>query len=213
MAIITLPNNLAVAKGGVVWGQRRYDAATASEPSGSVQTRLYGVPRWSLRLIAPDTVTEEEAATWRALLLTLRGRVNHLAAWNPAQVVPRGTMRGTMTLNGSHSAGATTVAIIVSGTGQVGNTLLAGSPLEIGSGLTGQLVHTVSDATAINTAGNSTISVTVEPPLRTAYAGSTAVTWDKAKAHFKTTNDTTEWRHYDATRHQEFGLDLLENWT
>lgn len=213
MAIITLPANLAVAKAGVLWGQRRYDAVSSSEQSGNVQVRLYGVPRWTLRLAAPNTITEEEAAVWRALLLQLRGRVNHLAAWNPAQIVPRGTMRGSMTINGAHSAGATTLNIIVAGTGQVGNTLLAGSPLEVGSGLTGQLVHTVSDGTATNTAGNATISVQVEPPLRAAYIGGTAVTWDKAKAHFKSTNDSTEWRHYDSTRHQDLSIDLLESWT
>lgn len=215
MAVITLPSNLAIAKAGVRWGQRRYDITTMSDATGVAQTRLGGPPRWTLRLQASGAPDDAAAAVWRQLLLQLRGRVNHLLAWNPAQTVPRGTMRGTMTLNGSHAAGATSVNIIVSGTGQVGTTLLSGSPLQLGTGLgTSQLVHTVGDATAVNTAGNSTITVVVEPPLRIAFSGGAAVAWDKASAYFKCTNDSVDWQHFNGSGiTQGFALDLLEAWS
>jgi hypothetical protein len=213
MATIDFANyaSLALAKGGVMWGQRRYDASNEAVPSGNVQTRLFGVPRWTLSLMSPQAVTEAEGIVWRELLLALRGRVNYLKIWNPAQTIIRGTMRGTQTLNGSHSAGAPTVNIIVTGTGEVGKTILSGSPITIGTGIgTSQLVHTIGDATAINTAGNSTIALTVEPPLRSAFIGGTAITYDKAFSYFKQTGNAARWRHYDSRLHQEFALDLLE---
>jgi len=206
---------LAIGKAGVVWGQRRTDVATESVPSGNVQARLYGFPKWTLSLSAPPSVSEEEAVVWRALLLGLRGRVNYLKAWNPAQVVPRGTMRGTMLVDGSHAAGATTLNVTVTGTGQVGNTILSGSPLTIGTGIgTSQLVHTLGDATAANVGGNSDIALTIEPPLRIAFANATAVTWDKAFTYFRQTGNAARWRHYGGNNkvHQEFAVDLLEAW-
>lgn len=209
MAVITLPTGLAIAKRGVRWGQRRFDVIGGNDATGNIQDRLGAPPRWSLSLRAPDAITAAEAQVWRAMLLQLRGRVNYLLAWNPAQVAPRGTMRGTMTLNASASAGATSV-VITAGAGEASKTILSGSPLTIGSGLgTSQLVHTVSDATAN---GSGVITVTVEPPLRMGFSSATAVTWDKAAAYFKTVNDATAWDHYDGALHQDFALDLLETW-
>lgn len=209
MAVITLPSNLAIAKRGVRWGQRRFDVIGGNDATGNIQDRLGAPPRWSLSLRAPDAVTAAEAQVWRAMLLQLRGRVNYLLAWNPAQVAPRGTMRGTMTLSSSASAGATSV-VITAGAGEASKTILSGSPLTIGSGLgTSQLVHTVGDATAN---GSGVITVTVEPPLRAGFSSSSTVTWDKAAAYFKTINEATAWDHYDGALHQDFALDLLETW-
>jgi hypothetical protein len=94
-------------------------------------------------------------------------------------------MRGTITLNGTHAAGVTTLNL-------------------------SQLVHTVIGGTAD---GSGNVTVTVEAPLRIQYAGGTAVTWDKAKAHFKLLNAAVQWRHYGTRLHQDFALDFLESWT
>lgn len=213
MAIIDLANYpLAIGKGGVTWGERRYDASSESEPTGNSQARLYGNPRWLLSLRCPPTITEDEAHVWRALQLALRGRVNYLKAWNPAQVAPRGTMRGTMTLSASVSAGATSMTI-TAGAGEASKTILSGSPLTIGTGVgTSQLVHTIGDATAN---GSGVITVTFEHPIRgtgTVFAGGAAVTWDKAFAYFKQTGAAARWRHYDGRLHEEFAIDLQEVW-
>jgi hypothetical protein len=210
--------NLALAKDGVTWGVRRYDGFAESIPSGNIQTQLAGVPRWMMSLRAPQGVTEAEAVVWRALLLGLRGRVNYLKAWNPSQTTIRGTAAGTMTVDGSHAAGATTLNATVSGSGQVGNTILSGSPLTIGTGIgTSQLVHTITDATYTLSGGNSDIALTVEPPLRTAFVNATAITRTNAFAYFKQDGASTRWRHYgiqgaSPSAHQEFALDLIEVW-
>jgi hypothetical protein len=219
MATLDLANyNLALAKDGVTWGVRRYDGFAESIPSGNIQTQLAGVPRWTMSLRAPQGVTEAEAVVWRALLLGLRGRVNYLKAWNPSQTTIRGTAGGTMVTDGSHAAGATTLNVTVTGTGQVGNTILSGSPLTIGTGIgTSQLVHTITDATFTNVGGNSDIALTIEPPLRTAFSSSTAITRTNAFTYFKQDGNATRWRHYGIqgfapSAHQEFALDLIEVW-
>ena len=95
MAVITLPTGLAIAKRGVRWGQRRFDVIGGNDATGNIQDRLGAPPRWSLSLRAPDAITAAEAQVWRAMLLQLRGRVNYLLAWNPAQVaVYRRGLRG-----------------------------------------------------------------------------------------------------------------------
>jgi hypothetical protein len=208
VATIDLANySLAIAKSGVAWGQRRYDAFNESVPSGNVTTRLFGVPRWTLSLNSPEVLTESQAVVWRELLLALRGRVNYLKAWNPVQTVPRGTMRGTMTLSSTAAAGATSI-VITAGAGQASTTLLSGSPLTIGTGIgTSQLVHTIGNATAN---GSGVITVTVEPPLRQQFVSTTAVTWDKAFTYFKQTGNAARWIHYDSQLQKDFAIDLLE---
>lgn len=206
MAIIIMPANLAVAKSGQVIGQRRYDLATDSDATGASQVRLFGPPRWTMTLQAPQAVTVAEAQVWLAMLMLLRGRVNHLAAWDVNRAAPLGTLRGTLTLSATAAAGATT-ASITGGAGQAGTTLKVGDWLQIGTGLTSQLVMSTADATAN---GSGVISATFEPPLRRQYNSGTAVAWDKPVAHYKATSDSTEWRAYGNRAVQDLTLDLLE---
>jgi hypothetical protein len=214
MAIITMPA-LVIAPEGVSIAQRRYEIGAASDPSGTSQVRLLGPPRWAIMLTSPASVLVADAATWQTTLLQLRGRINHLAAYDPARPAPRGTMRGTMTLSGSHSAGATSV-VVTAGAGQASTTLLKGDWLQIGSGLTGQLLMVMADAIAN---GSGVITLTTEPPLRTGYAGGTAVTWDKARGHYKSAADESRWQ-YGTGQHRGtaqllggFSFDGLEQWT
>lgn len=201
MAVITLPSNLRVGPGSGM-GQTRFDLATRSDATGAEQLRVFGPPRWLLRLRQPANLTVDDAATWRALVLRLRGGVNHLAAHDPGHLAPRGTLRGTLTLSGSHAQGATTLAIA----GSTG-TLLAGDMLGIGSGVgTSQLVMVVADGTHA--------SVTVEPPLRRTFAGGTAVTWDRPVAYYRLGNEAAQWSYTRGRRTvQGMALDLVESWT
>jgi len=218
VAVITLTQALVSTLGvnGVRWRQHRYDMSShQSDANGNSQDRLGGPPRWGLTIAAPEGLETDDAVLWEELMLQLRGRVNYLLAWDPKRPVPRGTMRGTMVLDGAHSAGATTLNVTVIGTGQVGNTILRGSPLQISSGLgTLQLVRTIGDATAANVGGNSDIALTIEPPLLRAYSNATAVTWDKASTYFKATgNGVAEWSYHTRGIQQGFAIDLLERWT
>src|SRR5687768_11276964 len=129
MSIITFPATLKVARSS--WAQQRNDVSFRS--GFGAQSVELSVPLWSVMLEATPGL-ESNGGGWQALGMQLRGQTNQLALWNHARPVPRGSMRGTMTLNASAAQGATTLSIIASG--QVSKSLLQGDLLGIGSGLT-----------------------------------------------------------------------------
>lgn len=207
MSVITLPTTLRLGVGSGM-GQARYDLAARSDATGAEQARLLGPPRWVLRLVQPQALPVAQAAAWQVLLLQLRGKVNHLAAWCPGQQAPRGTLRGSIQILGTHAAGATTLSIGGTATG----TLAAGDFLQVGTGLgTSQLVMVTAD---MATDGTGAGSVSIEPPLRQQYAGGTPVAWDKPLAYYRTSTDTTQWSYGPAGAVVSgMSLDLLESWT
>jgi hypothetical protein len=207
MTVIALPAGLRI--GGFTIGQARYDLAEMSDATGSMSARLFGPPRWKLGLASTDGLTMEQAATWEALVLQLRGGVNHLTVHDVVRPQPIGTMRGTMTLNGSHSAGAVALSV-TAGAGQAAKTLLAGDWLQLASGLgTSQLVKVMAAATSN---GSGVIALTVEPPLRIAFSGGAAVTWDRPVAYYKQLS-TPQWAYQPGRTMGGFAVDLLESWS
>ena len=210
MAIITWPTELAMPADCSI-SQARYDMTESSDATGHRADRLFGPPRWRMSLRSADAFTLVQAGVYEAMLLKLRGSVNHLAMYDPVRQAPQGTVRGTLTLSGSHAAGATTLSI-AGGAGNAAKTLLRGDWLQIGSGVgTSQLVKAVADAAAD---GSGNIDVTVEAPLRIAFANGTAVTWDQPLGYYKQIS-VPQWSYQPALRYKQrgFALDLLEAWT
>jgi len=206
MAIIAYPAGLKV--GMFDYELPDYTLRAISESTGSQQTRLLAPPRLALHMSSADPLSLADGAEWEVLIFQLRGGVNHLACHDIGKPAPRGTMRGTLTLNATAAAGATSL-VITGGAGQASTTLLKGDWLQLGSGLTSQLVKVMADATAN---GSGVITVTIEPPLRIQYASSTAVTWDKPVAHFKRMGGAN-WGHMPGVLQKGFALNLLESWT
>jgi hypothetical protein len=206
MSIIAMPATLVIGDFSI--GQRRFDMTEMSGETGNTKARLKGPPRWQLSMAAPSNGLQlANASIWEALLLQLRGGVNHMSAWDIARPLPRGSCRGTMTLNGAHSAGAVSLSISV--TGQTGLTLLMGDWLQVGTGLTGQLFKVMADATA----GASTIVVTVEPPMRIGMSDATAVNYTNALCHYKMVSPTAQWSvnpGFNTIR--GFAADFIEQW-
>ena len=207
MTVVTLPTTLRMgARGGM--GQRRFDLLSQSDSSGTQQTRLLGPPRWTLQLVQPQVLTLIEAGAWAALLLQLRGRVNVLAAWDPNRAAPVGTARGALTLNAAAAIGAT--GLQVAGCSPATGTFRAGDCLQIGAGLgSSQLVMVTADAVAA--AGVATLAF--EPPLRSAFAGATAVTWDKPLAYYRFQSDASAWTYAPGALVSGMVMDLLEVWS
>ena len=207
MSVITLPAGFKVPAGCTI-GQQRYDFTESSDASGDEAARLLGPPRWSMSLRSVDALTLVEAGLWESVLLKLRGRVNHLALYDPVRSAPQGTLRGTPTLNATVLAGVTTIVLAGVSTGA---TLLPGDWLQIGSGVgTSQLIKIVAAATE----SGGTLAATFEPPLRNGYTAGAAITWDKPLAYFKQTTPA-QWSYRPAPmyRASAYTLDLIESWT
>lgn len=110
MSIVTWPTGLSVPASFTL-GQQRYDMTESSDSTGADAARLLGPPRWTVSLRSVELMPLADAGLWEAMLLQLRGRVNHLAVYDPVRVAPRGTLRGAPTLNATVSAGATSAVL------------------------------------------------------------------------------------------------------
>jgi len=205
MAVIQLPSTLKLKS--LVVGQRRHDLDFSNPESGNGSVRPLGPPQWTYSFTSDDQMDLLQASEWEALQMQMRGRINRLEAWDVGKPAPLGTMRGTMTLNGAHAAGAVTLNI--SAAGQGSKTLLQGDWLRVASGLgTSQLVKVLGAATA-DVSGN--IAVTVEPPLRLAFTSGTAVSWDKPTAFYQLESADASWK-YERAIQGSFSLTLVEKW-
>lgn len=205
MAIVTLPTTLKIEK--LSFGRNTYDLQFSNADTGASSTRLLGPPRWTLSFSSAQDMDLSESSAWVSLILKLGGRVNHLEAWDVSRPVPRGTMRGTMTLQSPVAEGDTSATIVASGQGV--KTLLSGDWLQIGTGLgTSQLVALVDDSTSDS---GGVITVNFQSPARMGFSAGTAVTWDRPKAYFKANSGAASWAS-ERTSQGGFSFDGLENW-
>lgn len=229
MAIITMPTDLSV--GDCTFGQVRYDLVEQSDSSGSIAARVLGPPRWRMALRSQPIMDFAQAGKWEAMLYGLRGRVNHLAAFDPGRPAPAGTMRGSMRLARKASAGETSIVIV----GGTAGTLLSGDPLQIGTGLgTSQYIKLMADGVsnpstdtafswdnagafswtnggAFSWSDPGTIVVAFEAPLRRDFEADTVVTWDRPIAYYKLVSDTIQGSYMPGYVGQGgYALDLLE---
>lgn len=204
MAVITMTDAMAQMIERMSWGQRRFDVTSRS--TFGAQAQEVGVPLWAADFsIAP--LYESRAGLWKATLLKLKGQVNQFEMWDVRRPVPLGTMRGTMTLAAGSAQSATSL-VISAGVGQASTTLLQGDYLQLGSGVTQQVVMVMDDATAD---GSGDITVTIESPLRNAFSLGESVTWNKPKALFRRVESDTNW-NYEPFIARGFGLTLIEDW-
>lgn len=201
MSVITFPSTLKVEKS--TWSQVRLDLAFSSV-FGSQAAEING-PLWEVMISSP-AMLENDSGDWQALIMQLRGQTNQLALWNTGRSTPRGTMRGTMTLNSAAVQGATSLSIIAAT--EAGNALVTGDLLGVGSGVTQQVVMVVVGGTADI---SGIINVTTEPPLRNALLLGAAVTWNKPCALFRRKKSTASW-DYESILASGFGLELIEDW-
>lgn len=209
MAIIQMPDTLRCGRGCKI-EQVTFDVMTASDVTGSSQSRPYGMPHWGLSLVSPEAMRDLHASQWKAMLLSLRGSVNVLAAYDPSRTEPMGTLRGAPVLSASVAYGAIAM-VINAGAGQAGKTLEPGDWLQIGTGLgSSQLVIVMAKAVAD---GAGVISVTFEHPMRQAYAAGAVVTWQRPRAYFRKPQGRVGWSPYSTRHTLAMAVDLVEAWT
>jgi hypothetical protein len=172
MSLIALPTGLRPAT--VTLMLRAFQRVNAAPSGGSEQAVDLQNDRWAMSLTFPAR-SQVDSAAFEAWLASMRGMVNTVALWHFARPVPRGTMRGSPTLNGAHNAGVASIAITG---GTAGSTLLAGDLL----GLGGLLIMVAADVT-LNGSGAGT--VTLANRLRVAQSSGAAITWNKPTAPFR----------------------------
>lgn len=183
--------------------QLRMDLTHTSAQTGVTQAVVYGLPRWKAT-IEIERMRDSDVGAVKALLMKLRGQINQLELWDLGRPAPLGTISGTLTLNASASAGATSL-VITGGTN--GQTFKAGDWIGVGSGQNKQLCMVTDDATV----SGGTVTVSIEPPLRNALNSGASVTIDKPSALFRLANSQQGWE-YSGEYVSGFTLDLIEDW-
>lgn len=172
MSLITLP--IEFQPRTVVFKLDVNQRVAGSQFGGSEQVRDLLNDRWLVEITLADS--PHDAAAWRdAFIASFRGSVNWVALHHFARCEPRGTMRGSPTLSGSHAQGASVLSITG---GTANSTLLAGDMLGVG----GLLVMVAEDVT-LN--GSGAGSVAIVNRLRAAQTNATAIVWNRPTALFR----------------------------
>jgi len=208
MSRIDLPEDLSILRQD--FGFNDYGLTFPGSDTGATQSIQRAPSRHVSSLVGNERETPEDAAVWRALIYSLRGKVNQLAVYNTVQPEPRGDARGNWTAAGA-AAGQATMAINL-GAGQAGRTLLVGDLFGVGQATMGpahQLLHVQADAVA-NGAG--VITVTFEPVLRVAVGAGAPVAWLRPTCLMRRTTESTTWGMHPGELVGGFSLDLLESW-
>lgn len=182
----------------------RYDITESSDSTGSEKDRIFGPPRWKIDMASTDDLSFDEADEWLAMVLALDGRLNHLAVFDAGRPVPRGTMRGTLTLAAPVTEGDDSMTLA----GAEG-TLKVGDGLQIGAGVgSSQFVKVMAPVEA----SGGTATVTFKSYANFNFAAGTPVIWDHPVVYCKQLGKSAKWRYMPGTMLQgAYGLSLLES--
>lgn len=210
--IITLPDDVNIPT--LTFGVISYDLAHENPDTGSTQVAVLGPQRRTCSIPSNEREADPEMiARWRALVHSLRGRVNRLAVWDVANPEPRGTARGAWTAAALAAAGSSSITISAVGAPD-GSTLLQGDWIGVHQSSAGagrQLLHVQADA--VVTGGQ--ITVQIEPVLRLALPVGSAIVWDRPTCLMRRTGNESSWSSTPGLGQAFEGgyrLDLRESW-
>lgn len=192
MANISWPATRIYAPQTLTWGETR-KRRTSGDPALGGDAQVSEVAyshRWTCEMTLRP-VTFAERAQQEAFISRIARGDNRVTFHHFQHPAPYGTARGTQTLSGALSQGATTAVIAGATNGQ---TYVAGDMIGITTtaSYAVQLVRVVTGGTV----AGGTVSVTFEPPLRAAANNGASVVWDKPAALFRLTDGT--WRQTSA---------------
>ena len=165
--------------------------------SGRKQARQIDGQRFAITLQFP-TMTRAEFAPIQAFVMKQRSQKETFQISVPDLKDAKGSISGTVLVNGAHSAGDTTIDV----DGMTGE-IKAGDFVNFAGDTKVYMV--VSDATAV--AGAATL--TIEPPLRSAIADDAAVTYDGVEFTVRLTNDVQQFNTGDLDLYR-FEVDFIE---
>lgn len=201
MTTIAWPE-FSMAPQRVEWTLTSPTLDTVSPLDGTTQTQELAGAVWGL-VVEYKFITEADANKMKAFLLKMRGRSGRVLLHNLERARPQGTASGSPLVAG---AGQTGTALAIDGLA-AGATLLAGDMV----GIPGQLFMVVADATAD---GTGAVTLTIEPPIRTAPADNAAVTLLKPTCSMRLTEDLARWSPrvtMGTQRIHEFALQFAES--
>jgi hypothetical protein len=197
MSTIALPSIFRVSQFAMV--QEENLRVNSSPYGGSEQLVDLLNDRWKVSLEV-GVSQQSEGAQLEAFINAQRGGINTVNLFHYGRPVPRGTMRGTLTLAATAAAGAASITL-TGGAGQASTTLLAGDLVGVG----GLLLMVQDNATAN---GSGVITINITNRLRVLQTSGVSVTWDHPTAFFRLVGKPTI--AYVGTQVQGFSADYIE---
>jgi hypothetical protein len=165
--------------------------------SGSTQTIELPSPRWVAELTYQRR-PPEQAALLQAFLAKLRGRAGRFYMPNFQRAIPRGTIAGTLQVNGAAQTGS---SLILDGA-------TPATSFAIGDYFS--VNYELKIVTAVATSdGAGNITVSFSPPLRASPADNAAVTLSSPTAIFRLEEDKSYWDD-EAGLSSDFTISCIE---
>jgi hypothetical protein len=149
-------------------------------------------------------MSAEKSPEFEAFLARMRGMANRFSAYNFFRPIPRGTMRGTLTVVTQNIAAGATTGYIGGGAGQASKTLVAGDFISINAEYKMITVTNGSD-------GSGNIYITFEPPMRATANIGASVVWDKPLVKFMLLDPEVQWQ-YETVALRNLQFSGMETW-
>ena len=175
---LALPDHVGAVS--VRIAQRSTVAVSTSPFTGSQQIQEYAGQWFEMEFNMPP-MEKADAALWTAFLLKLNGMAGTFLAGDPAYV-KRGDCVAA-DVSGSHAARAKVLNIKNAG---VGETILAGDYLQLGTGANSRLHKNLTDATVD---GSGLASLDIWPATRISYSDGATITLLNPKSVWRLTSN------------------------
>jgi hypothetical protein len=172
MAQLTLPAGLYPQVAGFALQQST--AQARSRFDGTLQVLDMMAERWVCSITWPNRI-DSASGLMESLQNRLAGGVNELLLHHPARSQPRGTLRGTPTVQTTATRGAASLVLTVGS----GMTLEAGDLF----GVADQLFMTATSCAAVST----TLTVPLVNRVRSTVTSGASVVWSRPTARFRCT--------------------------
>jgi hypothetical protein len=183
MPTVNFPTLTQAAPTNLEFGLVSNTQTFVSPLSGQVQTLELPGARWRASF-SFENLSDADAATLQAFLVSLRGQSGRFYLWNFARSTPRGVATGTPVVSGAGQTGST---LTTSGwTASVTGILKAGDFI----GVNGELKMVTAD---VNSTAGGLATLSIEPPLRASPANGAAITTTKPTTTFMLSDQSAKW--------------------
>ena len=149
--------------------------------SGKKLSRTIDAQRWAFTISIITSTRATAYGELMAFIVKQRSGKENFTIVPPEIEDARGNISGTVLVNGAHAVGDTTIAVDA-----MTGTLKAGDMVKFAHD---KIYMVVADVTAD---GSNEATITIEPPLTTALANNSSVTYDDVAFTVHLTNDVQE---------------------
>ena len=171
---------------------------TSTTDSGKMFSVQIDGQRWKFSASYPPMGRSTFAPVY-AFIMKQRSQKETFTIVPPVISSAQGNVSGTILVNGSHTAGDTTITVDA-----MTGTLKAGDLIKFSHS---KVYMVVSDVTAD---GSNEATLTIEPPLREALADNSSVTYDNVPFTVRLTNDIQQFNTDDLDKYS-FEVDFIES--